>query len=117
MVHVVAKRRCRWPLVRGDDLILIALHALALRRPGRIELHRRRDRRLSGRAQRAFARGDGGPQDLAVVSSDTIATELGKWARGYGLDQGPSGTKARLDLGRQPKHLDPEPEIEAPAWK
>lgn len=56
MVHVVAKRRCRWPLVRGDDLILIALHALALRRPGRIELHRRRDRRLSGRAQRAFAR-------------------------------------------------------------
>jgi hypothetical protein len=48
------------------------------------------------------------------VSADTIAAELGEWARGYALDQQLSGDKARRDLGWRPRHLDPEAEIARP---
>ena len=103
----------RWPLVHSHDLA--TLYALALdRAPARssfigaaIEGH------PVGRIARAFARRSGKPQDPVIVSADAIAAELGEWARGYALDQRLSGTKARHDLGWQPRHLDPEAAIAA----
>jgi hypothetical protein len=62
-----------------------------------------------GHIARAFAGRYGRPQQPAIVSPDTIATELGEWATGYALDQRLSGAKARRDLGWRPKHSTPRP--------
>ncbi|WP_298278462.1 NAD-dependent epimerase/dehydratase family protein [uncultured Bradyrhizobium sp.] len=112
-IRVVGGESVRWPLVHSHDLA--TLYALALdRAPARssfigaaIEGH------PVGRIARAFARRSGKPQDPVIVSADAIAAELGEWARGYALDQRLSGTKARHDLGWQPRHLDPEAAIAA----
>jgi nucleoside-diphosphate-sugar epimerase len=65
-----------------------------------------------GRIARAFAKRFGNPDAAPqIVSTETIAAELGEWARGYALDQRLSGAKARRELGWAPKHLDPEDEI------
>ncbi len=67
-----------------------------------------------GRIARAFTRRFGtGRQEPRIVSADTIAAELGEWARGYGLDQRLSGTGAQCEFGWRPRHLDPEAEIAA----
>jgi hypothetical protein len=64
------------------------------------------------RVARAFAKRFGTPhQAPQIVSTDAIAAELGEWARGFARDQQLSGARARRELGRQPKHLDPEGEI------
>jgi hypothetical protein len=34
-----------------------------------------------------------------IISTETIAAELGAWAKGYALDQRLSGAKARRELG------------------
>jgi hypothetical protein len=65
-----------------------------------------------GRIARAFARRFGTRHpEPEIVATDAIARELGEWAAGYALDQQLSGAKARGDLGRSPRHLDPEGEI------
>ena len=94
---------------------LAALYALALERApaGSSYIGAAIDGRPVGEIARAFARLTGGPQEPTIVSSDTVAAELGEWARGYALDQRLSGAKAMAELGWQPKHLDPEAEIAA----
>jgi len=111
-IRVVGSEAVRWPLVHGADLA--ALYALALDggAAGTSYIGAAIDGMPIGRIARAFARRfktrRGEP---LVVSPDTIAAELGDWARGYALDQRLSGAKARRDLGWQPRHLDPEGEI------
>lgn len=116
VVRVVASEDIRWPLVHSDDLA--ALYALALERApaGSSYIGAAIEGCAVGRIARAFAKRGRGPQHPAVVSSDAIAAELGEWARGYALDQRLSGAKARHELGWQPKHLDPEAEIDAIQW-
>jgi nucleoside-diphosphate-sugar epimerase len=111
-VRVVESEAVRWPLVHSEDLA--NLYALALERapPGSSYIGAAIEGLPVGRIARAFARRFATRRDEPlIVSTDTIAAELGEWARGYALDQRLSGDKARRDLGWQPKHLDPEAEI------
>jgi nucleoside-diphosphate-sugar epimerase len=111
-VRVVESEAVRWPLVHSEDLA--NLYALALERapPGSSYIGTAIEGLPVGRIARAFARRFATRRDEPlIVSTDTIAAELGEWARGYALDQRLSGDKARRDLGWQPKHLDPEAEI------
>lgn len=112
-IRVVGNEAVRWPLVHSDDLA--ELYALALERApaGSTYIGAAIEGHLVGEIARAFARRSGGPQEPTIVSSDAIAAELGEWARGYALDQRLSGAKALIELGWQPKHLDPEAEIAA----
>ncbi|MEP7244547.1 MAG: NAD-dependent epimerase/dehydratase family protein [Gammaproteobacteria bacterium] len=111
-VRVVGSEHVRWPLVHSEDLA--TLYRLALERsdPQETYLGAAIDAVPVGRIARAFAR-QFGTRNLnpEVISEDTIAAELGEWARGYGRDQRQSGEKARRCLGWEPKHLDPEGEI------
>ncbi len=97
-VRVVGSENVRWPLVHCDDLA--ALYALALEgaAAGSSWLGAAVEGCLVGRIARAFS------QDIEIVSADTIAAELGEWARGYGCDQQLSGGKARRALGWAPLH-------------
>jgi nucleoside-diphosphate-sugar epimerase len=113
-VRVVGNENVRWPLVHCEDLA--TLYALALESaPGESSfIGTAIDGLAVGRIARAFAKRFGRPRaDPQIVSVDAITAELGAWAAGYGLDQRLSGSKARWELGWQPKHLDPEREI---AW-
>jgi nucleoside-diphosphate-sugar epimerase len=111
-VRVVESEAVRWPLVHSEDLA--TLYALALERApsGSSYIGAAIEGLAVGRIARAFAQRfatrRGEPR---IVSADTIAAELGEWARGYALDQRLSGDKARRDLGWRPQHLDPEAEI------
>jgi nucleoside-diphosphate-sugar epimerase len=111
-VPVIEGEAVRWPLVHAEDLA--NLYALALERapPGESYIGAAMEGYPVGRIARAFARRFETPFEAPqIVSADTIAAELGEWARGYALDQRLSGDKARRDLGWAPKHLDPESEI------
>jgi nucleoside-diphosphate-sugar epimerase len=111
-VRVVGSEAVRWPLVHREDLA--NLYALALERApsGSSYIGAAIEGLAVGRIARAFARRFGtGHEEPLIVSTDTIAAELGEWARGRALDQRLSGDKARRDLGWRPKHLDPEAEI------
>jgi nucleoside-diphosphate-sugar epimerase len=111
-IRIVENEAVRWPLVHSEDLA--TLYALALKRApaGSSYIGASIEGFPVGRIARAFAKRFGNP-DVApqIVSTGTIAAELGEWARGYALDQRLSGDKARIELGWQPRHLDPEAEI------
>jgi nucleoside-diphosphate-sugar epimerase len=112
VVRIVESEAVRWPLVNSEDLA--TLYALALERApaGSSYIGATIEGFPVGRIARAFTRRFGNPSEAPlVVSADTIAAELGEWARGYALDQRLSGAKARRELGWVPKHLDPEDEI------
>ena len=111
-VRVVKSEAVRWPLVHSEDLA--TLYALALERApsGSSYIGAAIEGLPVGRIARAFARRFATRRDdPLIVSADTIAAELGEWARGYALDQRLSGDKARRELGWRPQHLDPEAEI------
>jgi nucleoside-diphosphate-sugar epimerase len=111
-IRIVAGEEVRWPLVHHDDLA--ELYVLALEHaPARSSyIGAAIEGFPVGRMARAFARRFGTRQQQPeIVSADTIAAELGEWARGYALDQRLSGEKARRELGWEPKHLDPLSEI------
>lgn len=111
-VRVVESEAIRWPLVHSADLA--TLYALALERapPGSAYIGAAIEELAVGRIARAFARRFAVRREAPlIVPTDTIAAELGEWARGYALDQRLSGDKARRELGWRPKHLDPEAEI------
>jgi nucleoside-diphosphate-sugar epimerase len=111
-VRVVESEAIRWPLVHSADLA--NLYALALERApqGSAYIGAAIEGHAVGRIARAFARRFAVRREAPlIVSTDTIAAELGEWARGYALDQRLSGEKARRELGWRPKHLDPEAEI------
>jgi nucleoside-diphosphate-sugar epimerase len=111
-IRLVEREDVRWPLVHSQDLA--DLYALALEHaPARSSYIGAAIEGLDvGRIARALAKRFGtrraGPE---IISIETIAAELGAWAKGYGLDQRLSGAKARRELGWQPRHLDPEREI------
>jgi hypothetical protein len=46
-----------------------------------------------------------------IRTADEVAAELGEWARGYAIDQGMSGDKARRELGWTPVHTDPVADV------
>jgi nucleoside-diphosphate-sugar epimerase len=111
-VRIVGGEHVRWPLVHAEDLA--ALYRLALERSEARQsyLGAAIEAMPVGRIARAFARRYGTRStEPQIITADAIATELGEWARGYGLDQRQSGDKARRMLGWQPQHLDPEMEI------
>lgn len=105
-VRIVGDEAVRWPLVHCDDLA--KLYALALEgAPGRSSyIGASVDGMPVGRLARAF-----GAPDISTLPVDTIAAELGEWARGYACDQQLSGARARRELGWQPMHLDPLADI------
>ena len=111
-IRVVESEAVRWPLVHSEDLA--NLYALALERApaGSSYIGAAIEGLAVGRIARAFAKRFGTRCQMPrIVSSNTIANEVGEWARGYALDQRLSGAKARRELGWAPKHLDPEDEI------
>jgi nucleoside-diphosphate-sugar epimerase len=111
-VRVVGSEVVRWPLVHGEDLAI--LYALALERApaGSSYIGVAVEGLAVGMVARAFAKRFGTRRaEPEIVSADSIAAELGEWAKGYALDQRLSGAKARRELGWQPRHLDPETEI------
>jgi nucleoside-diphosphate-sugar epimerase len=111
-VRVVQSEAVRWPLVHSEDLA--TLYAVALENaPARSSYIGAAIEGLAvGRIARALAKRFGArQQEPEIISTETIAAELGAWARGYALDQRLSGAKARRELGWAPKHLDPELEI------
>jgi len=111
-VRVVGSESVRWPLVHSEDLASLYRLALEGSAPGDSYIGAAIEGLPVGQIARSFARRFGTRRpDPEIVSEDTIAAELGEWARGYGLDQRQSGDKARRHLGWEPKHLDPESEI------
>jgi nucleoside-diphosphate-sugar epimerase len=113
-IRVVGSESVHWPLVHSHDLAVLYRLALERSDPRESYLGAAIEGMTVGRIARAFAKrfrtSDSEPE---VISADTIAAELGEWARGYALDQRHSGDKARRQLGWQPRHLDPEREIAA----
>jgi nucleoside-diphosphate-sugar epimerase len=111
-VRTVASEATRWPLVHADDLARLC--ALALEHaPSRSSyIGAAIDGIPVGTIARAFAQrfGTWEPR-LDIISEAAIAAEIGDWARGYARDQLLSGSKARRQLGWQPRHLDPIGEI------
>jgi nucleoside-diphosphate-sugar epimerase len=95
-VRVVGSEEVRWPLVHCDDLA--GLYALVLEgaAAGSSWLGVAVEGFPVGRIARTFSK------DVEIVSADTIADELGDWARGYACDQRLSGDKARRELGWSP---------------
>jgi nucleoside-diphosphate-sugar epimerase len=111
-IRVVGSQEVRWPLVHSADLA--NLYALALERapPGSSYIGAAIEGLAVGMIARAFAKRFGTRRaEPEIVSADSIAAELGEWARGYTLDQRLSGARARRELGWRPTHLDPESEI------
>jgi nucleoside-diphosphate-sugar epimerase len=95
-VRVVGSENVRWPLVHCDDLA--GLYALVLEgaAAGSSWLGVAVEGFPVGRIARTFSK------EVEIVSADTIADELGNWARGYARDQRLSGDKARRELGWSP---------------
>ncbi len=113
-VRVVGHPLVRWPLVHSEDLAALYRLALEGSAPRQTYIGAAIDSMPVGRIARAFARRFGTPhREPQVQTAEQAAAELGEWARGYALDQRQSGEKARRALGWQPRHLDPESEIEA----
>jgi nucleoside-diphosphate-sugar epimerase len=111
-IRVVGSEAVRWPLVHSKDLA--NLYALALERAPAVSSYigAAVEGLAVGMVARAFAKRFGTRRvEPEIVSADSVAAELGEWARGYALDQRLSGTRARYELGWQPRHLDPESEI------
>jgi nucleoside-diphosphate-sugar epimerase len=115
-IRVVGSEAVRWPLVHSEDLA--HLYALALERApaGSSYVGAAIEGLAVGMVARAFAIRFGTRRaEPEIVSADSVAAELGEWARGYALDQRLSGARARRELGWQPMHLNPESEIAGPA--
>jgi nucleoside-diphosphate-sugar epimerase len=111
-IGVVESEAVRWPLVHSEDLARLYALALIQAPAGSSYIGAAIDGLAVGRIARAFAKRFGTrSQEPRIVSVNTIANELGEWARGYALDQRLSGAKAGRELGWRPKHLDPEHEI------
>jgi nucleoside-diphosphate-sugar epimerase len=111
-IGVVESEAIRWPLVHSEDLADLYALALVQAPAGSSYIGAAIDGLAVGRIMRAFAKRFGTrSQEPRIVSGNTIANELGEWARGYALDQRLSGAKAQRELGWRPKHLDPEDEI------
>ncbi len=111
-IRLVGSESVRWPLVHSHDLAMLYRLALERSDPRESYLGAAIESLPVGRIARAFAkRFKASNPEPEVISADTIASELGDWARGYALDQRLSGDKARRRLGWQPRHLDPEREI------
>jgi nucleoside-diphosphate-sugar epimerase len=111
-IGVVESEAVRWPLVHSEDLASLYALALVQAPAGSSYIGAAIDGLAVGRIAHAFAKRFGTrSQAPRIVSSNTIANELGEWARGYALDQRLSGARAQRDLGWRPKHLDPEDEI------
>ncbi len=111
-IGVVESEAVRWPLVHSEDLAGLYALALVQAPAGSSFIGAAIDGLAVGRIARAFAKRFGTrSQEPRIVSGNTIANELGEWARGYALDQRLSGAKARHELGWRPKHLEPEDEI------
>jgi nucleoside-diphosphate-sugar epimerase len=111
-VRVVGGEAVRWPLVHRDDLAVLYALALEQAPAGESYLGVASEGTPVGRLAWAFAHCFGTRRSAPeIVSADTIASELGEWARGYALDQRLSGAKARQELGWRPVHLDPEAAI------
>jgi nucleoside-diphosphate-sugar epimerase len=111
-VAVVESEAVQWPLVHSEDLASLYALALTYAPAGSSYIGAAIDGLAVGRIARAFAkRFNTRTQEPRIIPVNTIANELGEWARGYALDQRLSGAKAQRDLGWQPKHLDPEGEI------
>ena len=111
-IRVVGSEAVRWPLVHGEDLA--NLYALALQRAaaGSSYIGAAIEGLAVGMVARAIAKRFGTRRaEPEIVSTDSVATELGEWARGYALDQRLSSTRARCELGWQPRYLDPESEV------
>jgi nucleoside-diphosphate-sugar epimerase len=111
-IRVVGSEAVRWPLVHSEDLAI--LYALALERApaGSSYIGAAVEGLAVGMVARAFAKRLGTRRpEPEIVSADSVAAELGEWARGYALDQRLSSTRASYELGWQPRHLDPESEI------
>jgi nucleoside-diphosphate-sugar epimerase len=113
-IRVVGSENVRWPLVHSHDLAVLYRLALEHSAPRESYLGAAIEGLPVGRLARAFAKRFNLPdREPEAIGADTIAAELGEWARGYALDQRHSGDKARRLLGWQPRHLDPEREIAA----
>lgn len=111
-IRVVGSEAVRWPLVHSEDLAI--LYALALERApaGSSYIGAAVEGLAVGMVARAFAKRLGTRRpEPEIISADSVAAELGEWARGYALDQRLSSTRASYELGWQPRHLDPESEI------
>jgi nucleoside-diphosphate-sugar epimerase len=111
-IRVVEGENVRWPLVHSEDLA--TLYALALEHASARSSYigAAIDGLAVGRVARAFAKRFGTRREAPeIISAESIAAELGTWAKGYALDQRLSGAKARRELGWNRIHLDPEREI------
>jgi nucleoside-diphosphate-sugar epimerase len=111
-IRVVGSEAVRWPLVHSEDLA--NLYALALERApaGSSYIGAAIEGLAVGVVARAIAKRFGTRRaEPEIVSADSVAAELGEWARGYALDQRLCSTPATHELGWQPRHLDPESEI------
>jgi nucleoside-diphosphate-sugar epimerase len=95
-VRVVSSEEVRWPLVHCDDLAVLYALVLEGAAAGSSWLGVAVEGFPVGRIARTFSK------DVEIVSADTIAGELGDWARGYACDQRLSGDKARRELGWSP---------------
>ncbi len=112
-VRVVGGEAIRWPLVHGEDLAMLYALTVEKGRPGSSYNGAAVDGVPVGTIARAFARRYGTRHSVPeIIPVAKIVAERGEWARGYALDQRMSGAKARRELGWQPRHLDPEHDIE-----
>src|SRR5262249_8253575 len=104
--RLVGSSAVHWPLVHCNDLA--SLYALGIEKApaGSSYIGAAVDGFPIARIARLFCKGE-----PIVVGEDSIAPELGEWARGYGCDQRLSGRKARFELGWAPVHDDPEADI------
>lgn len=110
-VRIVGNERTRWPLVHRHDLG--ELYALAAEgaAPGRSYNAAAVAGLPVGAIARAIARRFGADEAPRLRSVETVAAELGEWARGYALDQQTDGDKARHELGWRPVWRDPLAEL------
>jgi nucleoside-diphosphate-sugar epimerase len=105
-VRIVQSEAVRWPLVHSEDLATLYARALERAPAGSNYIGASIEGFAVGRIARAFAERFGNPHmPPEIVSANTMAAELGEWARGYALDQRLSGAKARRELGWAPRHL------------
>ena len=106
-VRVAGSKAVRWPLVHRDDLAELYALALDRGRAGTAYNGAAIEGLAVGRIARAIARRHGIAESPVVIPVAQIVAERGEWARGYGLDQQMSGSRARAELGWAPSHLDP----------
>jgi nucleoside-diphosphate-sugar epimerase len=105
-MRIVEGEHVRWPLIHADDLALLYRLVLERGATGSVYNGVAQDGVPVGAIADAVARRFGATTSPQIISADTIAAQLGDWARGYGMDQQMSGAKARRELGWRPVHED-----------